>query len=289
MTHDRPTLITGGGGMLAAALMARSVRAEADGRPPIALDRAALDVTDAEAVRAAFETHRPAIVHHCAAWTAVDAAETEPDAARAVNVDGTRNVIDAADRIGARVVHYSSDYVFGPGVEVGVPIPVDAPRAPVSVYGRTKAEAEVAVLDSAGRHLVIRTSWLFGPGGRNFVDTMVALADRDEIRVVADQTGSPTWTRDLADAALTLGAGDASGVVHVSNAGAVTWHAFALRIFERLGRGPRVTPVTTAEYGAPAPRPAWSVLDLGAAEAALGREMRPWTEALDAHLALDRH
>lgn len=285
-------LLTGAGGMLG-----RALREELSARrlPVRPLDRDALDLTDRAAVRRAVEAWaeetaegvaeaggRP-VVFNCAAYTAVDRAESEPELAEAVNVDGVRHLVEATDAVGARLVHLSTDYVFDT-VGGGRPIPVDAERSPRSAYGRTKAAGEDVVFASPGRHLVVRTSWLYGAGGRNFVDTMLGLADRERIAVVDDQTGSPTWTADLATGLVDLVEAGASGPVHFSGAGWTTWHELAGRIFDRLGRGPVVDPVSTEAYGAPAPRPRWSVLDLEDTERILGRALPIWQDGLSRYL-----
>jgi dTDP-4-dehydrorhamnose reductase len=258
-----------------------------------------LDISDAEAVRAFAETHRFTHIINCAAYTAVDNAETEEEAALAANAAGPSNLGKAAAEIGASLVHISTDYVFDGRAER--PYTESDPCAPEGAYGRTKHAGEVALLQTTParaqerRLYIIRTSWLFGEGGGNFVATMLKLmTSQPKLRVVADQRGRPTYTRDLAQAAIDLlGIGEAdtkqpaaSGIYHFANGGALSWYDFAVSILEhaRTLGFPVVTteiePVTTAEFPRPAPRPAYSVLDTTKIEAALGHEPRRWEAAL---------
>lgn len=256
----------------------------------------ALDVADETAVLEFVRRERPGYVINSAAYTRVDDAETNEVAARRVNAEGAACVARAALEVGAPVVYFSTDYVFRGGSS---PYPEDAPTAPEGVYARTKLEGERLVLDSAragGRPYVVRTSWLFGEHGPNFVRTMIGLMrERPELRVVADQRGRPTYTRDLASATLALlgiqAPGPAEpGVYHFANGGDVSWHEFAEGIRDCCRRNgvplavERVLPVTTAEFPRPAPRPAYSVLGTDRIEAFLGRPPRPWTEALEAYV-----
>jgi dTDP-4-dehydrorhamnose reductase len=248
-------LITGAGGMLG-----QDVRrlAELTGHDPVALDRAALDVSDADAVRDAVDALRPETIVNCAAWTDVDGAEAaEADALR-LNGEAAGIVAAAAARVGASVVQPSTDYVFDGSAER--PYVESDPTAPLSAYGRTKLAGEQAALAANPRSFVVRTAWLFGNGGRNFVETMLGLAERGEVRVVDDQIGSPTFTPHLADGLLRLAATDAYGVHHMTGDGHCSWFGFAEAIFEGAGIGCSVIPVTTDEFPRPAPRPAYSVL-----------------------------
>ncbi len=265
-------------------MLGRAVCAELDARDisVVAAQRRDLDVTDEAAVLGFIEAQRPEVVFHCAAWTAVDQAESKAELADRVNRGGTANVVAAADAAGARVVHFSTDYVFDGRARE--PIQTDAPLAPISAYGRSKAEAEKAISSSDGAHLIVRTSWLYGPGGGNFVDAMAARAGLAELRIVVDQVGRPTRTRDLARAAIDLAAADCHGVFHVANQGQCSWFELATTIFQWMGSDVNLTPVTTQEWGAPAPRPLYSVLDLTAAEERLGAPMVHWMDALEAHL-----
>jgi dTDP-4-dehydrorhamnose reductase len=205
----------------------------------------------------------------------------------AVNRDGTRRVAEAARDAGALVVFPSSDYVFDG--HATRPYRVTDPPAPRGVYASSKLAGEEAVRSTGARHLVIRTSWLYGAAGRNFVDTIRGLGgDRDEIRVVCDQRGRPTWARSLATTLLDLVEGGASGTVHASDSGSATWDELARATLELVGARARVVPVSTETYGAAAPRPAYSVLDLAETEALLGRPLPHWRTSLAAYLGGSR-
>jgi dTDP-4-dehydrorhamnose reductase len=278
-------LITGAGGMLGQAV--RRV-GELSGHEVVALDRAALDATDAAAVGDAFAELRPDTAINCVAWTDVDGAESaEADALR-LNADAARNVAAAAASVGASVVLPSTDYVFdgsGGAAASGEPRPYleSDPTGPLSAYGRTKLAGEGATAAVNPRHFVVRTSWLFGAGGGNFVETMLALgAERDELRVVDDQVGSPTYTPHLADGLLRLAASDDHGVHHVAGDGHCSWYEFARAIFEQAGVDCTVTPVTTAEFPRPAPRPAYSVLG---SERPRPIRLPDWRDGLRSYLA----
>ena len=237
-TRFRRVLITGAGGQLGRALA--DAFPWADARP-----REELDVT-----RPVVVTEPPELVIHAAAWTDVDGAEADPEAARGVNVGGTRHVV----ALGVPVVYFSSDYVFD-GRKADPYVESDA-AAPLSVYGRTKLEGEREV----GAGWVVRTSWLFGATGHNFVRTMLRLgAERDEVRVVADQRGCPTYVGHVAAATRELLLRP-QGVWHLAAEGDCTWAELAEAVFAEAGLSCRVVPISTEEYGAPAPRPAYSVL-----------------------------
>lgn len=249
-------LVTGAGGMLAHDLVPRLTEA---GHEVTAVRRADLDVTDARACAAAVDGHD--VVANLAAWTAVDDAETQEAAAFGVNAVGAANLATACAGTSARLVQVSTDYVFAG--DASTPYAVDAPIAPRSAYGRTKAAGEWAVLAQCPSALVVRTAWLYGAGGPNFAATMARLAgERETLSVVDDQRGQPTWTVDLADAIVRLVDADApGGIWHGTGSGETTWFAFARAIFEELGLDPeRVTLTTTAAFPRPAPRPAYSVL-----------------------------
>jgi dTDP-4-dehydrorhamnose reductase len=234
----RRALITGAGGQLGTALAEAFPGADARSREE-------LDVT-----RPISLAYRPDLVLHAAAWTNVDGAEADPAAAEAVNVAGTRRVV----ALGAPLVYFSSDYVFD-GRATSPYVESDEPN-PLSAYGRSKLGGEREVRDG----WIVRTSWLFGPSGKNFVRTMLRLgAERDEARVVDDQRGCPTYVGHLAAATREL-VGRPAGVWHVAAGGECTWAEFAAAIFADAGLRCRVVPITTEEFGAPAPRPAYSVL-----------------------------
>jgi dTDP-4-dehydrorhamnose reductase len=271
-------LVTGAAGMLGQEVMAHlhlSSRHEATG---VDLE---VDVTDPRAVDACVDDVRPQAILHLAAWTDVDGAEAHEERAAAVNGLGTANVARAAARVGAALVYPSTDYVFDG--RKGSPYVEDDAPAPLSAYGRTKRAGEIAALAEcpAGTR-VARTAWLYGAGGRNFVDTMLALgSEREEVAVVDDQEGSPTWARDLAPALLAL-VGQPPGIYHTAGAGRVSWAGFAEAIFAGADLGCRVRRIATAELGRPAPRPAVSPLAVTRPGAP---RLRGWREALEAYLA----
>lgn len=276
-------LVTGGGGQLARSLV-RKAAASGGGAAVVALPRAELDVRDPDAVLAAIVRHAPDVVINAAAFTAVDAAESAPTLAAAINAGGAGNVAHACAACGVRLLHVSTDYVFGGGRGPGAPIPEDAPTAPLNAYGRGKAEGERRVRVAGGT--VVRTSWLFSAEGRGFVHAILGAARRQgELRVVADQHGRPTWAPDLADALLALAARpERPTCVHVCGAGVTTWHAFACAIVEEArARGPiaceRVVAISSEERASPARRPAYAVLATERAEA-LGLPIRPWRPGL---------
>jgi dTDP-4-dehydrorhamnose reductase len=272
-------MVTGAAGMLGGAVV-RAARAA--GHAVLACTRSDLDVTDAEAVRRAVDDASAEIVVNCAAYTDVDGAETDEETATAINGEGAGNVARAAAEVGARVVHVSTDYVFD-GAGTRPYVESDAP-APRSAYGRSKLAGEREVLASPGRNAVVRTSWLFGAGGRNFVDTMLALgAERDSVHVVADQVGCPTWSGHLAPALVEIATrADASGIHHVAGSGQCSWHELAVEVFAQSAVDCRVEPVDSSAIDRPAPRPAYSVL---ASERADAIVLPPWREGVAGHLA----
>src|SRR4051794_1069 len=258
------TVVVGAGGMLGQDV-ARVCPAA------VAYSRAQLDVTDRDAVGAAIG--HGDLVMNCAAWTDVDGAEEHEDAALRVNRDGARNVAEAA----GAVLYVSSDYVFDGAKRE--PYVESDPVNPMSAYGRTKLAGEHATAEANPRHFVVRSSWLFGAGGKNFVETMLALGP--EVRVVDDQVGSPTFTGHLAEALAGLAQGDDYGVHHMAAAGSCSWFEFAREIFARAGSDTAVEPCTTAEFPRPAPRPAYSVLG-----SERGHRLPSWQDGLDAYLGV---
>jgi dTDP-4-dehydrorhamnose reductase len=242
-----------------------------------------LDVTRPETVEAALRRERPVVVFHAAAYTGVDAAEGEPERAEAVNARGAAHVAQAARGIGARVIYLSTDFVFD-GAQGHPYAPNDRPN-PLSVYGRTKLAGEREVMRiTSGEALIVRTAWVYAAHGRNFALTMLGLmGERDEVGVVSDQVGTPTWAGSLAAVLWAAAAGDAlRGVHHWTDAGVATWYDFAVAIQEEalalglLDRGVTVRPLRTDEYPARARRPAYSVLDTGATRTALGLPAVHW-------------
>lgn len=278
-------LIAGAAGMLGLDVIAAAERA---GHQPIALAHEQLDIADGRLVeRVVHEAGAQAIVN-CAAWTDVDGAETHPEQAKAANATGAGNLAAAAASAGMPLLHVSTDYVFdgqAPCDAAGGPrayVESD-PTGPLSVYGRTKLEGERLVLTSSPRHAVVRTAWLFGVGGGNFVATMLRLAkERKSVQVVDDQTGSPTWTGHLAPALIGLIEREVSGLVHLAGGGAVTWNGFAKEIFRQAQRSCKVRHASSAQMQRPAPRPAWSVL---CSEREDVLPMPDWRDGLAGYLA----
>jgi dTDP-4-dehydrorhamnose reductase len=283
-------LVTGVGGQLSDDLL-EQVRSAKDVFAR-GLTIADLDITDAFAVqdmvvgwdrivRSDSPDHRLVVVN-CAAYTAVDAAETDEETAYAVNAAGPALLATACAKVGARLVHVSTDYVF-PG-DATEPYDVDDPTGPKGAYGRTKLAGELAVREILPEaSYVVRTAWLYGTTGKNFVKTMVRLErERETISVVADQHGSPTWSRDLAAGLLALAGSDAApGIYHATNRGETTWHGFTQAIFEERGADPdRVLPIRTEDYPVPAPRPAYSVLSPRAWDEAGLPPLPDWRSAL---------
>jgi dTDP-4-dehydrorhamnose reductase len=240
---------------------------ERAGHELVLMDRGALDVTDAEAVKRAIGVSAPEAVLNCAAWTDVDGAESQRGAAHAVNAQGAGQIARAAAVAGIPLVHVSTDYVFdgeAPLDERGKPRPYleSDPTGPRSVYGHTKLEGERLVLEASPRHTVARSSWLFGVDGSNFVETMLRLGgERESVQVVDDQIGCPTWTGHLAPALLGLLERDVRGLVHLAGTGHVSWNGFAREIFRQADVECRVEGTTTAQMARPAPRPPWSAIE----------------------------
>jgi dTDP-4-dehydrorhamnose reductase len=234
----------------------------------IACDRQEFDLADPDALRDAVRDAAPAVIVNAAAHTAVDKAESEPELAMAINAIAPGVLAEEAKRLGALLIHYSTDYVFD-GTKPA-PYTEDDSPAPLSVYGRSKREGELAIAAADGRHLIFRTSWVYGLHGANFMKTMLRLGkERDELRVVGDQIGAPTWSRHLADVtALVLARKDIpNGLYHLAAAGETSWHGYAEAIFyeaQRVGlmdKSPVVHRITSADYPLPAARPANSRLD----------------------------
>ena len=245
----------------------------------IAVDRLAMDLANPDSIRATIQAIKPDLIVNAAAYTAVDKAESEADLAMAINGVAPGIMAEEAKRLGAGMIHYSTDYVFD-GSKTTPYIEADPPR-PINVYGRTKLAGEQAVQAVGGAHLIFRTSWVYGLRGRNFLLTILRLAkERDELRIVDDQFGAPTWSRMIAEATAQVLAQcfspltsnvslltEQSGLYHLTAAGQTSWHGFTKAILEELARSPlatphspKLTPITTPEYPLPAPRPLYSVL-----------------------------
>jgi dTDP-4-dehydrorhamnose reductase len=270
-------LVTGAAGMLGTDVVAAAAAHDV-----IAFGHAELDVSDEAAVRAVLADVRPHAVVNCAAWTDVDGAEAAEPAATAINGAGAGHVAATAARVGARVVHVSTDYVFDG--RANEPYTEASVTGPLSAYGRSKLAGEHAVAAAApDGHAIVRSSWLFGLHGRNFVDTMLRLArERDEVTVVDDQVGCPTYTGHLAAALVNVAERRLRGVLHVAGRGACSWWELARAAFERAGVACTVRRGSTAALARPAPRPAFSVLRSTRADAPV---LPSWREGLDAHLA----
>jgi dTDP-4-dehydrorhamnose reductase len=249
-------LVTGAAGMLGHDVAAAATAA---GHDVLALARADLDITDPAAVAAAVRDARPDAVVNCAAWTDVDAAEAAEAAATAVNGDGAGHVAAAAAQAGAHLVHVSSDYVFDGRARA--PYAEGSAVAPEGAYGRSKLAGERAVAAAGGASAIVRSSWLFGRHGRNFVATMLRLGgERDAVDVVDDQVGSPTWTGHLGPALVAIAEQRLGGVLHVAGSGSCSWFDLARETFRVAGVDCEVRPQSSAALGRPAPRPAYSVL-----------------------------
>ncbi|ULQ45284.1 dTDP-4-dehydrorhamnose reductase [Flagellatimonas centrodinii] len=278
-------LITGAGGQVGRELALRL------GGGDLALDRAALDLTDAAAVGATLAHHRPRVVINAAAYTAVDQAEQDPEAANAINAAAVAHLAAACAAVGAVLIHLSTDYVFDG--TAAMPYTDDQPAAPLGVYGASKWAGEQALRAALPQHLILRVSWVFGQFGHNFVKTMLRVGrDRDLLKVVADQRGGPTAAADIADTLMSLARRAAQaealpwGTYHYAGQPFVSWHGFAEAIFAEavaagvLDRAPQVQAISTAEYPTPAKRPAQSSLDMQRSVAQLGLQPPDWRASL---------
>lgn len=273
-------LVAGAGGMLGQELHGLLTAADEDVRAPGHQD---LDITNAVRVLEEIHQAKPDVVVNCAAWTAVDDAESHPAECMAVNGAGTANVAGACAAVGARLIQLSTDYVFdGTGSE---PYAEDHPTGARTVYGQSKLAGEQAVLELLpGSGYIVRTAWLYGAHGPNFVRTMIQLEGcRDTVTVVDDQHGQPTWTADVARQVIRLAKSDAApGIYHATSTGATTWHEFAREIFRMLGADPdRVKPTRSSELGRPAPRPAYSVLGHDKWQTARMPGLPDWRQSLN--------
>ncbi len=272
-------LVTGAAGMLGRRVVEDARRL---GHDVVALGHAELDLTDADNVARIVTAAEPEAIVNCAAWTDVDGAEAYEARALRVNGEGAGDLARAAATVAARLIHISTDYVFD-GAR-GQPWLESDEVAPLQAYGRTKLAGEHAVAEAGGNHAIVRAAWLFGVGGPNFVDTMLRLGgERDEVQVVTDQRGRPTWTGHLAPALIELAErhGD-TGIFHAAGAGDCSWYEFAVEIFDRAGVRCRVVPTTSDSFQRPAPRPAYSVLGT---EREPGVVLPPWADGLEGHLA----
>ena len=242
-----------------------------------------LDICDKAAVETCFVANQNDVCINCAAYTAVDKAEEEPQLATLVNTFAPKVLADACKKHHALLMHVSTDYVFGG--DATEPYKVDDPINPQSVYGGTKADGERVIQMSGCNYMIVRTAWLYSSVGKNFVKTMLMLGDtKDEINVVADQKGCPTWAHDLAVALLALlnknGKNEVHETFHFTNEGQITWYDFATAIMEIGGKTCKVNPITTDQYPTKAKRPAYSVLDLSKIKEYAGIEIPEWKESL---------
>ena len=271
-------LIPGGNGMVARML---ALTASRRGHEPIALPHAQWDITDPAAATALLEQYKPDVLVNCAAFTDVDACEEEAHAASAMKVNGEGPGVLARACVQARVplLHLSTDFVFDG--TASTPYAVDARLKPISAYGVTKAAGEKAVMAAGGAWTLLRTAWVYGPYGRNFVDTILRKArEEGKLKVVRDQVGAPTYTGDLAEAIVHLVEAHARGIVHFTNEGHCSWHGFAHAIVALAGLDVPVEAVTSAQFPRPAHRPAYSVLDLERYHLLTRQRPRPWPLAL---------
>ena len=270
--------ITGANGQLG-----RELQKRLQGTDFRATDVQELDITDESAVASMIGDYKPDVVIHGAAWTQVDAAEEKQDLAWQVNAIGTQNIAKSCRQVGATMVYISTDYVFD-GTLGRAYCETDATN-PLSIYGKSKLAGELLARQETEKLFILRTAWLYGDGP-NFVRTMLKLGqEREELQVVNDQYGCPTCTADLAEAVLRLIQTQSYGIYHTVNTGIATWYDFARKIFELSGNTKiKVTPVTTAEFFRPAPRPAYSPMDTRLLKQALGWSPRPWEEALSDYI-----
>jgi dTDP-4-dehydrorhamnose reductase len=271
-------LVVGANGMLGHDLMT-VLEGEVRG-----LDLPDLDITSLESVQRAVLTLKPRVIVNAAAYTDVDGCETNRDLAMQVNGEGVAHLALAARLVDATLVQVSTDYVFDGGK--GSPYLEDDATGPLSVYGESKLAGELNAA-VAPRHLLVRTQWLYGAHGKNFVETMLRLAgERSELTVVDDQIGSPTWTMDLARAIKALLDKGCTGTYHAANSGFCSWNEFARAIFAQVGKQVAVLPMTTAQLDRPARRPLYSTLDCSRLVRDTGFQPQPWQQALKAYLAM---
>ena len=249
-------------------------------------DLSNLDITRSKETRDKVGRLQPRVIVNCAAFTDVDGCESRADLAFAVNSDGVRNLALAASAVHARLIHLSTDYVFDGASQR--PYKPEDPPSPLNIYGRSKLQGEDFLRDSAGDHLIVRTAWLYGLRGKNFVEAILRQAEAGkELRVVDDQRGSPTFTRDLSLAIRDLLSVEESGIFHVTNSGSCTWYEFAQEVLkQKRMMAIKVHPISAEELGRPAKRPVFSVLDCTRYEKRIGKTLRPWKDGLRDYLQL---
>ena len=275
-TQPKSWLVIGANGMLGSMMVERLTASGANVQGVILSD---LDITNEQQTESVIRERKPEIIMNCAAYTNVDGAEADEETALAVNGDGVRNLARAAKGLGARIVHISTDYVFSGTQADGYN--EDAQPEPKGAYGRTKLAGERALAEEGADFLLVRSAWLYGPRGKNFVDTIAEKLQAGEtLKVVGDQVGSPTFTGDLAEGIIALVNDEApSGIYHLVNSGCASWYDLACAIREEIGLTTPITEVTTAEFPRPAPRPAYSVLNNTKRP-----PLPPWRDALTRYL-----
>jgi dTDP-4-dehydrorhamnose reductase len=276
---NKTTLVFGGSGQLGSCLTSVANAKNISGIVFPPEDQA--NVLNIEALDKLFAEYKPAYAVNCAAYTAVDKAEDDIDLARKINKDGAENLAKLCEKYGATLIHVSTDFVFaGSG---NLPLSEDEVAEPINVYGLTKLEGEVAVAEQTKRYYTLRTSWLYSEYGNNFVKTMMRLGtEKDELKIIADQIGTPTYAIDLADCILNIIQNDEQkyGIYHYSNEGVTSWYDFAQAIFDIAGISVKAYPVRTSEYVTRAIRPAFSVMDKAKIKKELGIEIPYWRESL---------
>ena len=275
----KKVLVTGANGQLG-----RSIRSLSVSDPSLEFiftDVAELDIADRDSVRAFFSKHTPDYCINCAAYTQVDQAETERDKCFQINVTGVENLVAACSEVGCVFVHISTDFVFDG--RKGSPYTIEDQPNPINVYGLSKYKSEQVIQKGLERYFIIRTSWVYSEYGKNFVKTMIRLSEeRNQLQVVNDQFGAPTYAGDLADFLIWLvtSGTEKYGTYHFANDGEISWFEFALEIFNIGGLSPKVDPVSSEQYKTPAKRPAYSVLSTDKTTRLLGKVMEPWKSSL---------
>lgn len=275
-------LVTGGKGQLGYDVLNELARRNI---PAVGVDIDEMDITDGASVERVLREAAPDAVIHCAAYTAVDAAEDNEALCRRVNAEGTRNIASVCKALDMKMLYISTDYVFGG--EGDRPWEPEDERKPRSVYGQTKYEGELAVQELLDKYFIVRIAWVFGINGKNFVKTMLKLAENhDTIRVVNDQFGSPTYTFDLARLLVDMVLTEKYGIYHATNEGSCSWYEFACAVFKEAGVAVNVVPVSTAEYGAKAKRPANSRMNKDKLTRMGFDRLPPWQDALKRYVRL---
>jgi len=273
-------MVTGAAGMLGRQVVQENIRR---GNEVCGLSRQEFDISNREQVTTIIKKVKPEIVFNCAAYTNVDGAEEEKEKAFLVNGLGPRYLALACREQQSVLVHISTDYIFDGRADQPYQI-YDKP-CPINIYGSSKLFGEASVREIGGKFFIVRTSWLFGKGGKNFVNTILNLAqEKEELKVVNDQRGSPTYTIDLARALVDLATSKVYGTYHITNTGETTWYEFAKKIISAAGLKTLVNPCKTADFPRPAPRPAYSVLDPFPLRQVLGRDLPTWEDAVERYV-----